>query len=110
MKKHWMTSKAGSVSKWRVGLSVFLMVLPIVLLAMPANYFDKGESICLSHLLAGLDCYACGMTRSVMHLIHFDFATAWDFNPLGVVVLPLLALYWLKLVLQGFGVRILKWF
>ncbi|MFZ6051223.1 DUF2752 domain-containing protein [Halocola ammonii] len=105
-----MISKLETVRKWRVGLSGVLIAIPIVLLLMPADYFDSGESICLSHLMAGVDCYACGMTRSVMHLIHFDFATAWDFNPLGFVVLPLLMLYWLKLVLQGFGVRILKWF
>lgn len=110
MKKPLMTSKQSSVKKWRVGLSVVLMVLPIILIALPADYFDQGESICLSHLLAGVDCYACGMTRGVMHLIHFDFATAWELNPLSYVVLPLLVLYWLKLVLEGVGVKILKWF
>jgi hypothetical protein len=45
-----------------------------------------------------------------MHLIHFDFETAATYNKLSFIVLPLLAMYWLKLLLGTFGIKILKWF
>ena len=65
-------------------------IIPIILLVLPANYFDNGKSICLSMLLLDKECYACGMTRAIMHLIHLDFADAVYFNPISIVVLPLL--------------------
>jgi hypothetical protein len=73
-----------------------IVVSPFVLLLMPVDYFDTGESICLSRLLAGIECYACGMTRAVMHMIHFDFEGAWQFNKLSFIVVPLLFPLWLK--------------
>jgi hypothetical protein len=57
---------------------------------LPAGFFDKGQSICLSVLLFHQKCYACGITRAIQHLIHFDFATAWQYNKLCVVITPLL--------------------
>ena len=65
-------------------------IIPIILLVLPANYFDNGKSICLSMLLLDKECYACGMTRAIMHLIHLDFKDAVYFNPISIVVLPLL--------------------
>lgn len=73
-----------------------LLVIPLVLLILPANFFDDGESICLSQVLAGIECYACGISRACMHLIHFEFQTAWEYNKLVVVIFPLLAFQWAK--------------
>ena len=53
--------------------NIVTIVAPIVLLFLPATFFDKGESVCLSVQLANMQCYACGMTKAVMHFIHFDF-------------------------------------
>ena len=69
---------------------IILLVIPIVLLILPADYFDSGQSICLSVLIFDTNCYACGMTRAIQHLIHFDFTTALGFNKLSIIVLPLL--------------------
>lgn len=79
------------------------IAVPFVLVLLPADYFDKGESICLSKTLAGMECYACGMTRGIMHLIHFDFEQAWGFNKLSFIVLPLLFPLWLKAVYEARG-------
>jgi hypothetical protein len=46
---------------------------------------------CLSRLLLGLHCPGCGMTRCVSALLHGNVAQAFAYNPLFVVVLPLLA-------------------
>lgn len=72
----------------------FLLALPIALWLLPANFFDDGQSVCVSRLLFDVECYACGLTRAVMHLMHFDFAEAFYYNSLVVVVLPLLILLW----------------
>jgi hypothetical protein len=34
------------------------IIAPFVLLFLPANYFDEGQSICLSKMLANIECYA----------------------------------------------------
>jgi hypothetical protein len=71
-----------------------IIVTPLVLLALPANFFDKGESICLSKVFLDLDCYACGMTRACQHLIHLEFEEAYAYNMLSFIVLPLLCIVW----------------
>ncbi len=72
------------------------IITPFVLLLLPATFFDSGESICLSKLLAGRECYACGMTKATMHFIHFDFHKAWEYNKLSFIVVPLLIPLWVK--------------
>jgi hypothetical protein len=44
---------------------------------------------CISVLLLDKQCYACGMTRAVQHLIHFDFNAAANFNKLVFIVVQL---------------------
>lgn len=97
-------------SYWRLIKILGYASLPIVLIILPTDFFDYGGSICLSKSWFGIECYACGMTRATMHLIHLDFQGAWDFNKLSFLVFPLLILFWLKLLLKEFGIIILKWF
>jgi hypothetical protein len=85
---------------------VFIIATPIILLFLPAGFFDGGESICLSKLLLGRECPACGMTRACMHLIHFDFEEAYAYNMMSFIALPLLAVVWIQWGLKEF--RILK--
>jgi|688.fasta_scaffold1673178_2 hypothetical protein len=73
-----------------------LIVLPIVLVLLPASFFDQGQSLCLSVLLLDQQCYGCGITRAVQHFIHFDFQAAWNYNKLVVIVAPILFFVWLK--------------
>ena len=89
---------------------VFLLSVPICLIALPVNYFDEGDSLCLSIMLFGKECYGCGMTRAIMHIIHFDFQSAFDFNRLSFVVFPLLVMLWMKFLFGIFGIKIFKWF
>jgi hypothetical protein len=73
-----------------------LLFIPIVLIALPKDFFDQGQSICLSVLLLDTTCYGCGMTRAIQHLIHLDFQSAYTFNKLSFIVLPLLIGVWGK--------------
>ena len=71
-----------------------LLLLPFVLIVLPADFFDKGQSLCLSVLLLHQTCPGCGITRAIQHLIHFDFAAAYQFNKLSFIVFPLLIFGW----------------
>jgi len=69
-------------------------LVPAILLFLPPDTFDEGAPKCVSVIVLGIECYACGMTRAMMYLIHFDFIMAWYFNPLAFFVFPLLAYLW----------------
>lgn len=84
-------------TKWFAYTAFVLLVLVLpVLLLLPADFFDRGQSLCLSVLLLGKTCYGCGITRGIQHLLHLDFATAWSYNKMSFLVLPLLLYLWLK--------------
>ena len=70
------------------------ILIPVILLLLPAHQFDTGTSLCLSKLLLNTECYGCGMMRAIMHLIHLDFSTAFHFNKLSFIVFPLLSYLW----------------
>lgn len=72
----------------------FYVAVPLALLLLPADYFDNGRTTCLSQLLFDLECYACGLTRASMHLIHFELEEALYYNRLVFVVMPLVAGLW----------------
>ena len=61
-----------------------LLLIPLVLIALPADFFDTGQSICLSVVLLDTECYGCGMTRAIQHLVHLDFHTAAYANVISV--------------------------
>ena len=52
--------------------------------------FDSGPDICLFTRLSGYHCPGCGMTRACMHMIHFDFVGAWQYNKMSYIVFPIL--------------------
>lgn len=81
----------------RYHLAVLALVLtPVVLLILPKEAFDEGTPTCLSVILLGQTCPGCGLTRGVMHLMHFDIESALYFNPLSFVALPVLIWIWYK--------------
>jgi hypothetical protein len=50
----------------------------------------------MSVVFFDIECFACGMTRAIQHLIHFDFFIAYQFNKLSVIVFPLIVLSYFK--------------
>jgi hypothetical protein len=81
-----------------------LVSIPFVLILLPANFFDSGNSICLSVLFFDQECYACGLTRSIQHLIHLDLITALSFNKLSVLVFPLLIISYIKEIRRVYNI------
>ena len=98
-----MSKHSTTYNRWWLPLKLaFYIIIPVVLLLLPVDYFDTGQSVCISKLLLDLECYGCGMTRAVMHLIHFDVIGAWEFNKLVFIVLPLLMWVWLSSFLKDY--------
>jgi hypothetical protein len=77
---------------------ILLILIPITLLILPANFFDNGKSVCLSVMLLDIECYGCGITRAIMHLLHFDLEEAFYYNILSFIVLPILIYSWQDLL------------
>lgn len=46
---------------------------------------------CPFHLVTGLLCPGCGVTRMSLALLRLDFAAAWQTNPALLLLLPVLA-------------------
>lgn len=91
LRKYWLYFKIG-----------MYILIPLVLIILPADFFDEGQSISLFELFGVKDYYSKGMTKSVMHLIHLDIKTSWEFNKLGVIVLPLLSFVWARGFLRDY--------
>ncbi len=71
---------------WLIVETLVLILVPLILILLPANYFDNGQSLCLSVQLFNKECFGCGITKSIMHLIHLDFRESFYHNPLGIIV------------------------
>lgn len=75
--------------------SVAVIALALVLevreqrVFLPILNFPLPES-CWFKRLTGLGCPGCGLTRSVICLVHGNFLGAWDFNPGGYLFLLLI--------------------
>ena len=82
---------------------LILILIPITLLILPVDYFDTGKSVCFSVVFFDNECYACGMTRAIQHLIHFDFSIGYEYNKLSIIVLPLLILSYYKEIRRIFN-------
>ncbi len=79
---------------------LFYIAVPVSLVILPVDFFDHGQAVCLSVLLFHRECWGCGFTRAVMHMVHFDFDTALEYNRLAFIVLPMLAAMWLSFLIK----------
>src|SRR5690349_6690279 len=86
--------KMGKYLPWF--LLVFYVATPVIVLLLPADYFDAGASICPSKRFFDFECFGCGMTKAIQHLIHLDIDSAMFYNPLSFIVAPVLGFFWVK--------------
>lgn len=75
-------------------LTVVLIWLGLAAGSTYLYIFEPGKSglflVCPFFALTGFACPGCGTTRGLHHLLHGDVAAAFRFNPLMMVMLPLL--------------------
>ena len=66
------------------------------------NPGETGPGVgCFTYKVFGVYCAGCGLTRQLHHLLHGDFALAFSYNVLGIIIWPLLALVYIVLVRWG---------
>ena len=75
-------------------------LIPVVLYAIPIESICNGNTICVFTNIFGVECWGCGITRAIFSALHFRFYDAWEYNPLFVVVLPLLLFFWMRTVVR----------
>jgi hypothetical protein len=81
----------GRTIAWGAGIAVFLALA------------WRGAWKCPTAALFHVPCPTCGATRSVRALMHLDFAGVLRFNPFAIILVPILAgIFWriLALVLR----------
>ena len=67
-----------------------LLTLGLAVAALlPVSFVTSGPSVCPFKLLTGLPCPGCGMTRSVVTLLHGDLGASLYYHPLGFVIVGL---------------------
>jgi hypothetical protein len=68
---------------------------------------------CLFRSVTGLPCFSCGVTRCTISLVHGNFLTAWQWNPLGFVAVCALILFDLYAAIVIIGrmrrLRVVDW-
>lgn len=77
-----------------------ILTIPITLFIIPFDWISNQHSICLFKNIFGLDCYGCGITRAVLSGMHFNFRSAFEYNKMVILVLPLLTYTWIKTVIS----------
>ena len=85
---------------------VFLVPLVAVfLLCILAVYVANNISLpsCITYTLFHINCPGCGMTRSVIALLHFDFLLSLRQNAFIIFGIVLVLMYYFELVLKVFG-------
>jgi hypothetical protein len=83
--------------------------LSIVAYAAAASYvlvcaYARAVSLPLPSLCPwraiGAYCPGCGMTRAVQHAMHFEFAEAWNFNKMIVILLPIFLFTYVRVAID----------
>ena len=67
-------------------------------------FFNPAEHmffpVCMFHQVTGLNCPGCGGLRATHQLLHGHLATAFRLNPLFVVAIPAIIIFFIRVVLK----------
>jgi len=97
--KYYSIGKQVLQSRFLIHSKLFgLLVFPILLYLIPLNWLNKQHSICLIKNIFGFECFGCGITRAIISAVQFDFKSAYNYNHLVIIVLPIFIYVWTKMV------------
>jgi hypothetical protein len=101
--------RMGRVLRWLLPVWVLLF---LVAAGVYVDLFNPTDDVadpggpCLWHLLTGINGPACGGTRMFYYLIHGNLVQAARHHLPALLVVPVLAYWWLAWMLGRFGVRL----
>ena len=100
-------SQEASRPRWHLPVAVGAVVgLATAYVAWQDPNGDGAYPLCPTHSLLGIDCPGCGGLRATNALLHGDILGAADHNVLALVLLPLMAIMFVRWVLVQFGMDI----
>ncbi|TAK57620.1 MAG: DUF2752 domain-containing protein [Bacteroidetes bacterium] len=77
--------------RWIFILGIVVPAVAMTTVAIiPTELLAHTQAVCLFKNTLGAECLGCGMTRAVSLALHGELAAALAYNPLVVVVLPLI--------------------
>ena len=71
----------------RIGIVLICIIFILIIYSM-GIYIP-----CPIHLITGLHCPGCGITRCIVSILELDFYKAFRYNPLIFILLPFLCSY-----------------
>ena len=87
MSKQWNRKKGRELLVIFCGLAAYCIIATIADLS------------CIIKTLTGISCPGCGMTRSILAILRFDFEAAWYYHPLVyylIIAIPVMIVLYLK--------------
>lgn len=82
---------------WKRNKTMILILVGLAAVYFVLSLFEIPT--CPSKIFLGISCPGCGLSRAFMSVFRFDFAAAFEFNPLWplvIVTVILLAVFWVK--------------
>ncbi len=83
-------------------LPVFFVIGFIVLKTNIDFFLSLLPKFCAFYLLTGIQCFACGNTRSVLSILRGDIISAVKFNPAIPIILLLLIMLYIEFFIYSF--------
>lgn len=93
MEKNFIKNKVPKYLKLLI-----IILIPILIYLIPVEYIEANPAICLFRTLFNKRCIGCGITRSIINTIHFNFDKAISYNALVIVVFPLIVGSYIKYI------------
>jgi hypothetical protein len=82
-----------------------VLILPMILYLIPLEWIRHQHSICIFKNIIGFECYGCGMFRAILSALHLQIKTAFMYNKLVGIILPLLGYIWAKTIITVFKIK-----
>jgi hypothetical protein len=80
--------------------SIVILIMPILLYFIPVEWLNKQATICLFKNILGIECYGCGITRAIISGVQLNLRSAFQYNQMIVIVLPLLTYIWIRTLIS----------
>lgn len=74
------------------------MLIPLAGMSIPTEMLERGPALCLFRIVAGIECWGCGMSRAISAVLHGEVQQALAFNWRVAIVFPILATIWFAAV------------